>query len=170
MKKITICFLILLNINFKLFSQTAINDVVLNSYWYSEPHILLYFLSYDEDYSNNMVYYYQQLWSIFSRVKIETISDETIDFVIGLYEKTMSLDIPEKYKKMYINYEFGENGHEFFVKILSINRFMLLEKYIDDFGQENREIVKNRINKLKELFSSQDWNITVNYFNCMYSD
>jgi hypothetical protein len=170
MKKIIICSFVLLIICSTLFSQTSINETILDSFDDYSSDIRDYFsYYYREDYSSDMLYYNSQLMSIFFNITHPNmISDEIIDYIIELYEKTIALEVPDKDKEMYIKTGLGEKGHELYTKILSIMYFMDLERNINNFTQTDQAIAKNSINKLKNLFSQQDWDMTVNYFKKKY--
>jgi hypothetical protein len=172
MKKILICSLTLLNICFTLFAQSSINETILDSYYEYSGDITDYFSYYfREDYPNEMLYYEGRLMTIFGNIiDRKMISDEIIDFIIELYKKTISLEVPDEDKEMYIEAGLGENGHELYTKILSIVYFRYLETNIDNFSQEDQVVVKNNINRLKKLFTTEEWNITVNYFNRKHNE
>ena len=55
------------------------------------------------------------------------------------------------------------------IKILSITYFMDLQVYINDFSEKDQEIVRKCIIKLKDLFSPQEWDFTVNYIEKKYN-
>ena len=171
MKKITICLLVLLNICPTLFSQTLINETILDNFYEYRGEIVDYFSYYfREDYSNDMLYYNSQLMTIFSNITDrKMISDEIIDYIIDLYTKTLSLEVPDEDKEMYIEAGLGENGHELYTKILSIMYFKDLENNINTFSQNDQTVVKNSINKLKTLFTQDEWGITVKYFLAKYN-
>jgi hypothetical protein len=171
MKKIAICSLILLNIYSTLFSQTLIDKTILDNFYEYRGEITDYFSYYfEEDYSNDMLYYQGRLMTIFGTIMDRrTISDEIIDFIIDLYNKTLSLDVPDEDKEMYIEVGLGENGHDLYTKILSIMYFMDLEKNVNAFPQDDQTIVKNSTSKLKKLFTQEEWDITVKYFSAKYN-
>jgi hypothetical protein len=66
---------------------------------------------------------------------------------------------------MYIDAGLGKDGHELYTKILSIMYFMDLERKIEKFSEDQQETARRCANKLKNLFTRQDWEITVNFFN-----
>jgi hypothetical protein len=116
-----------------------------------------------------MLYYNSRLMTIFgSIIDRKMISDEIIDLIIDLFKETISLKPPYEDKEMYIEAGLGENGHEFYTKILSIMYFMDLEENMNNFPIENRRVLRNSIDKLKNLFNPQDWAITVNFFKRKY--
>jgi hypothetical protein len=172
MRKVVICFFLLSNICFVLFSQNLINETKLDSFDEYRGDITDYFSYYfREDYSNEMLYYQGRLMTIFGNMMDrKMISDEIIDFIIDLYKKTLSLDVPDEDREMYIKTGLGENGHELYTKILSIMYFMDLEDNISIFSTNDQTIVKNSISKLKKLFSQEEWDITVKYFKAKYNE
>jgi hypothetical protein len=172
MKKIVICFLVLLTVCSTVFSQTSIDEEILDNFYEYRGEIADYFSYYfREDYSNDMLYYNGRLMTIFGNiVDRRMISDEIIDFIIELYNKTLSLDVPDEDAEMYIEAGLGENGHELYTKILSIMYFMDLEKNASIFSQNDQIIIRNNISKLKKLFTQEEWDITVRYFNTKYNE
>jgi hypothetical protein len=174
MKKITIYSLVILIICFncpRLFSQVSINKEALDNFYEYRSEITDYFTYYyDEEYPNDMLYYKGKLMTMFGNIiDRKIISNEIIDAIIELYRETLALKVPDDDKEMYVEAGLGENGHELYTKILSIMYFMDLEKNIHNFPQKQQETARNGVNKLKNLFTRNDWDITVNYFNKKYS-
>ena len=166
MKKFAICLLVSLTICFNLFSQTSINETMLDNFYEYRNEITEYFMYYfREEYPGAILYYNSQLMTRCGNIiNMKMISDEIIDLIIGLYNRTLSLEFPEEDKEIYIEAGLGENGHELYINILSIMYFMSLEENINIFPQDEQKSAKNNIIKLKKLFSQQDWDITVNFF------
>jgi hypothetical protein len=154
-----------------LFSQEQINEEALDSFYKYRSEITEYFTYYyDEEYSGEMLYYNSRLMSIFSSIiDRKIISDSIIDLIIEMYKETLLLKVPNEDKEMYIETGLGENGHELYTKIFSIMYFSYLETNINSFSKDDQIVVKKGIEKLKQLFSTQDWEITVNYFNNKYN-
>jgi hypothetical protein len=48
--------------------------------------------------------------------------------------------------------------------------FMSLERNMNNFSKDDQIILKRGIEKLKQLFDTRDWEITVNYFNNKYNN
>jgi hypothetical protein len=148
------------------------SETALDNFHEYRGEIIDYFSShFREDYSNEVLYYNGRLMTIFGNIiERRMISDEIIDFIIDLYKKTLSLDVPGRDKKMYLKFGLGENGHELYLKILSIMYFMDLEDNMGVFSQDDQATVKNNLLKLKKLFSQEEWDITVSYFRAKYSE
>ena len=170
MKRIIIV-LIIVNICNTLYSQETINEKVLDSFFEYRSEITDYFTYYfREDYCNDMLYYQGRLMTIFGNIiDRKMISIEIIDFIIDLYKKTLGLKVPEEEIEMFIEAGLGKNGHILYTKILSIMYFMDLQVYENNFSENDQEIVKECIVKLKELFSPQEWDYTINYIEKKYN-
>jgi hypothetical protein len=169
MKKLTICALLFLNICVIGFSQNSINREVLDNFYEYRSEITDYFMYYyDEDYSGEMLFYNSKLMTIFSNIERGLLSDEVIDLLIQLYKKTMALKVPKEDIEMYIEAGLGNKGHKLYTNIISIMYFRYIETYMKNYSPENQVIAKNGLNKLKKLFTRQEWDLTVEYFNNKY--
>jgi hypothetical protein len=166
-------------------TQGVINETILDNFrkHHGDIYEILNYFSGDSPYMDNTGYsgnyademciYIYELSSNYNgwEMRRNIISDESfnyIDHIIKLYKKTMSLKVPSIYKELYNNSGLGKNGHENYIRIISIVCFANLEymfnNFSDEFPQEKHETIRKSIIEFKKLFSKSDWDITVKYF------